>query len=1050
MAAGSRSLALASFRRPRGQTTLEPVGAQRAKDTMTDRSDLETRAAAHGSAPFFMFLPFAAAAAALFAPRQDAAQPSASAPHTPAWSDVRAVLEQRCLECHGGDARKGLLSFADHTTFALGGAHGAPVDRDEPAQSLLARVIAYSDPDLSMPPSGELPADERALLDAWIAAGAPWPDDATGRLADPALHPREGGIDFAKGADWWAYRPLVAPPVPELSSDSANGAWRAHAIDRFVKSHLDERGLAPAPRASDEQLLRRVTFDLTGLPPTPLERTAFTNDVAARGFDAAWSALLDRLLAAPTHAEHFARHWLDLVRFAETNGYERDGTKTNIWRYRDFVVRAFASHMPYDEFVRLQLAGDEIAGLARDGAIDAKHADAALATGYMRLVVWDDEPADRLQAKWDEIADVVDTSSQVFLGSTLGCARCHDHKADPISQRDYYAFTAFFNNLEGYRYGGEREVADAPGPGVYTVAEHTAALEALDAQLVAEAQSSGALDAAFEEPVLLVPDARQTAHTWKYDRIDALEAAPAGWETPAFDDSEWRSGAAGFGDPSTPGSIVGTRWFTPALVLRTTFALEALPQSLVLSVHYDDDVVVYLNGAPIASRTGYVTEYQEFELGPEALSALVVGRNVLAVSCIQDFGGRYIDVGLRTGTLEEPDAVTRIANNLARSPDEPRFARARALFAERAALLDAPVAAPYPGHVVREHGARAPVQQVFGRGSAHAAGETVEPRLPEVLGFAAPSITPRFEAPPDDAPSSGRRTALADWLVTDGAFLTARVHANRLWQWCTGQALCPTPGDFGRLGEQPVNGALLDHLAFLLVANDWNAVPVMRAILSSHTYTLASTGPATSQAVDGENRSLWRAHPRRLSAESYRDSVLLVSGRLEQRLFGPSVYPPMDPAVLATASRPEEAWGESSDADARRRSLYVFVKRSLRFPLLEALDQPSPDSACPSRYLTNVPTQALMTLNGPFTGEAALALARRLESEQPGDTPADVRARITMGIELALSRTPAADEVERQVQMLERLAREHTLSPGEALDVWCLGLFNRNEFMWVD
>jgi hypothetical protein len=1025
---------------------------------MTDRSDFETRSpapraaplfTAHGLAPLVVALPLAAALAASFAPRQENAVADA-----PAWSDVRAVLEQRCLECHGGDARKGLLSFADHTTFELGGAHGSPVDRNEPKKSLLGRVIAYSDPDLSMPPSGQLPESERALLDAWIAAGAPWPDDASGRLADPALHPREGGIDLAKGADWWAYRPLVAPPVPELVNDAANAAWRSSPIDRFVKAHLDQRGLAPLPRASDEQLLRRVTFDLTGLPPTPAERTAFASDVAARGFDAAWSALLDRLLVSPAHAEHFARHWLDLVRFAETNGYERDGTKTNIWRYRDFVVRAFASHMPYDEFVRLQLAGDEIAGLARDGAIDARDADAALATGYLRLVVWDDEPADRLQAKWDEIADVVDTTSQVMLGSTLGCARCHDHKADPISQRDYYAFTAFFNNLEGYRYGGEREVADAPGPGVYTVAEHAAAVAALEERLVAEAETSGALEADFEEPVVLVPDARRAAHTWKYDRLDALDAAPAGWETPAFDDSEWRSGAAGFGDPSTPGSIVGTRWFTPALVLRTTFALEELPQSLVLSVHFDDDVVVYLNGAPIASRTGYVTEYQEFELGPEALSALVVGRNVLAVSCIQDFGGRYIDVGLRTGTLAEPDAVTRIANNLARSPDEPRFVATRALFAERAALLTAPVAAPYPGHVAREHGDVPPVQHVFGRGSAHAPGDVVEPRLPEVFGFAAPSITPKLTTPPPGSPSSGRRTALADWLVTDGAFLTARVHANRLWQWCTGQALCPTPGDFGRLGEKPEHGALLDHLASLLVANDWNAVPVMRAILSSNTYMLASSAPSTATAaalaVDSENRSLWRAHPRRLSAESYRDSVLLVSGRLEQRLFGPSVYPPMDPAVLATASRPEEAWGTSSDEDARRRSLYVFVKRSLRFPLLEALDQPSPDSACPSRYLTNVPTQALMTLNGPFTSEAALALARRLEHERPGDTPADVRARITLGIELALARTPAADEVERQVQVLERLAREHTLSAGEALDVWCLGLFNRNEFMWVD
>jgi hypothetical protein len=972
-----------------------------------------------------------------------AVAPLAEAPHAheaPDWSAVRDVLERRCLECHGGEARQSGFALADASTFSAGGGRGPVVDMQDLAASRLLEVIDYANPELAMPPSGALPESERDLVRAWVLHGAPWPTDETGRLADPALFAAEPGIDFEAGADWWAYRPLAAPAIPA----PVNPDWRASDIDALVMAKLQERAIEPAPLAAPETLLRRATFDLTGLPPTPAERRAFADDVGTRGFDAAWEALVDRLLDSRAHAEHWARRWLDLVRYAETNGYERDSQKPNMWRYRDWVVRAMKDDLPYDRFVVAQLAGDEEAKLPRDGAVPHELSDAALATGYYRLVTWDDEPSDRLQARWDEVADIVDTTGQVFLGTTMGCCRCHDHKADPIAHSDYYAFTAFFNNVEGFRYDGERLVADPPGPGVLTVEERDARLAEVTGLLKAEARASGALEVAWEEPVTLVPDARTTAHRWKYLELDAIDGAPDGWQAPGFDDGAWPQGAAGFGDPSTPGSIVGTHWFTPRIVARTTFALDRVPRSLVLSIHQDDDAVVYLNGVPVARFEGYVTQYVELELGPEALAALVVGRNVLAVSCLQDFGGRYLDVGLRSGTLAEADSTARIARNLAERSGDPAFARTRELWEQRESLLAAAVAAPYPAQVVRERGGEAPVQHVFGRGSAHAPGDEVAPHLPTVLGFAADSIDPPLPAPDPSAPSTGRRLALANWLVTKGAFLTARVEANRLWQALFGRGLCRTAGDFGRLGDLPTHPELLDHLAQRLIDSDWDRETVVREILRCRTYRLASVGPEASLAADPRNDLFWRHDPRRVTAEEFRDAVLAVSGRLVDEAFGPWVYPPLDPAVLATASRPDEAWGDSTADQADRRSLYVHTKRSLRFPLLEAFDQPSPDLPCPERFPTSVPTQALMTLNGTFAREAATDFARALVAAADDRT-----GQVALGLERAFARAPHPGEVERQLAFLDRLS-ERGFEPAQALAIWCLGLFNLNEFSTVD
>ncbi|MEM8709697.1 MAG: DUF1549 domain-containing protein, partial [Planctomycetota bacterium] len=426
------------------------------------------------------------------------------------FESVRPILESRCLPCHGGERRESELSFASAATFNHGGARGSVLTREALGQSRLLEVIEYGNPDLAMPPTGVLPEAERASLRAWIMAGAPWPTDPSAELADPDRHPLTHET-ISADQPWWAYDPLRAPEAPA----------GAHPIDAFLAAQLDAAGVEPASLATPEALLRRASFDLIGLPPTVEQRRVFLADIDARGFDSAWSAALDRLFADPGYGEAEARQWLDLVRYAETDGYERDSQKRNMWRYRDWVVRAFNRDLPYDRFVQLQLAGDEYAATETSREV---RDDALLATGFYRLPVFDDEPSDREQARSDEHADIVDTVSQVVFGTTMGCARCHDHKADPIAQAEYFSLTAHFRGVTRYRKDGTRDVSDAPDAGVMRVEERDRLLaenrQAIES-LLASVPKHAAPKVTPSDPVVLVPDARRRAHEWAFRHGEA-------------------------------------------------------------------------------------------------------------------------------------------------------------------------------------------------------------------------------------------------------------------------------------------------------------------------------------------------------------------------------------------------------------------------------------------------------------------------------------------------------------------------------------------------
>jgi hypothetical protein len=359
--------------------------------------------------------------------------------------EVLPILKANCYRCHAEGKKRGGLSLASRASLLQGGDRGPVVSLARPDESRLLAAIRY-DGEVQMPPRGKLPPQQIDLLTRWVQAGVPWPEAAAADVAAP-LPP--GRAITAQDRAYWAYRPVARPPVPAVKDPS----WSRHPIDAFIRARLERRGLAPAPPADRLALVRRVYYDLTGLPPTPDEVDAFVRDKAADAYE----RLLDRLLASPHYGEKWARHWLDVVRYAETDGFEFDRLKPFIWRYRDYVIAAFNQDKPYDQFIREQIAGD---------LLEPVTPDALIATGYYLLGQWDSGAADRLVQRYDVLDGIVSTTAQAFLGLSLGCARCHDHKQDPLPQRDYYRLLAFFHNLAdlGGGKGGLRRVAQPGEP----------------------------------------------------------------------------------------------------------------------------------------------------------------------------------------------------------------------------------------------------------------------------------------------------------------------------------------------------------------------------------------------------------------------------------------------------------------------------------------------------------------------------------------------------------------------------------------------------------
>lgn len=708
----------------------------------------------------------------------------------------------------------------------------------------------------------------------------------------------------------WAFQPVSAPAVPE--------AGGGHPIDAFVRAGLRERGLALGPRADKVTLIRRATFDLHGLPPSPDDVAAFLADDAPDAF----ARLVGRLLASPRYGERWARHWLDLARYAESEGFKADETRPNAWRYRDYVIGSLNSDKPYDRFVAEQIAGDELW---------PNSPEARLATGFHRHYPDESNAAILMQRRQEVLLDITDAVGSVFLGLTYGCAKCHDHKFDPILQADYYRLQAFFANISS-----DDEI-----------------LLLSEDQLAGHRRRAAAWEAATE-------DIRA-----EIDQLLAEKRAEA---------------------------------FETQVNRRSPETQEAFRKSA-------------------AERTMY--------------ERLLYRQHLWQMGYHND---------------------QRLANSL----DDERKARYSDL-QKRLAAFDHLKPAELPvGSGIRELGPEVPATHVLSFANYAAPLEEVQPGYLTLL-----DPGPAAFAPALDGRSSGRRTALARWLAAPENPLTARVMANRLWHYHFGQGIVRTPSDFGLMGERPTHPQLLDWLAGEFVREGWSLKRMHRLIMTSETYMQSSASRPDGAGKDPFNRLLWRFPPKRLEGEVIRDAMLAVSGRLNGRVGGPSVFP----ALPRGAAEPRGGWDVPESRHAQdRRSVYVFVRRNNRYPMLKSFDMPDTHLSCARRTTTTTAPQALALLNSEHTVGWARAMAERV-LEQAGAGRGD---QVDAAFQLAYSREPDAWEqdavltffdTQRGVIAERAAAGEPLLAPdavpagmsreeAAALVDLCHMLLNSNEFVY--
>ena len=787
-------------------------------------------------------------------------------------------------------------------------------------------------------------------------------------------------------------------------------------MDRFVFAELARKGLRPSPEADRRTLLRRVYFDLIGLPPTPEETQAFQNDASPESYEKA----VERLLASPHYGERWARHWLDVVRFAETTGFEVNTPRPNAWRYRDYVVRAFNEDKPYDRFILEQLAGDVVGADAATGFLVAGPDDK----------VKSPDPVLTANQRADELHDMVGTTGSAFLGLTVGCARCHDHKFDPIPQTDYYALKAVFAGVEH----GERKMARPEAAAEEKeLAERRLRLAAIDAKL-----------AEFEP--LASPSGTARVRPPVQPRLNVDRFTPAPARRLRFTISQ-TTGA----EPCLDELEVYTAGAAP----RNIALASAGTRARASSVYPNSDLhrLEHLNDGRYGNSRSWISNergrgWVELEFpGTVTIDRLVWGR---------DREQKYTDrlaldyrIEIATGTNDwrvvassadrEPYAAGQATPTVFRldtlSPTD--ASTARKLLAERAEnearLAELNQAPMIYGGVFT---AQPPPTPRLQRGDPMAPREVIAPGALSALAARLP-----FRGQPGCPPPEGikttltedqqRRFALARWITDPANPITARVMVNRLWQGHFGEGLVTTPSDFGANGARPTHPELLDWLASEFMARGWSLKTVHRLILTSATYRQSSAPRPECLAVDAGTRLLWRFPPRRLEAEPIRDLILAISGQLDLRMGGPgfSVFEPNDNYVRVYAPRKEFGPGEW------RRMVYATVVRQRPDGVFGAFDCPDGGQIAPKRTRSTTPLQALNLLNSGFMMQQAGFLAGRL-SQEAGSEPA---AQVRRAFALAFQREPEPEELAAATG----LVREHGLA------VFCRALFNANELVYL-
>ncbi|MCH2161692.1 MAG: DUF1549 domain-containing protein, partial [Phycisphaerales bacterium] len=822
-----------------------------------------------------MFLPMAAIGSAAWASADDEHAANAAFFRESVWP----VLQARCLRCHGGNPEKirGEFRLDSREALLAGGTRGTAFNEQSPQDSLLLDMISWKDVDHEMPPNEQLPKEELAILQEWVLDGAAWAEGVGTETSQVAAK------EIPVGGDWWAWQSLERPEPPAVRNET----WVRNPIDRFILAGLEGEDLQPAPPADRRDLIRRLSYDLTGLPPTPEEVEAFVSDDRPEAYD----ELVDRLLDSPQHGVKWARHWLDGVRFAETDGYERDRNKPAAWRYRDWVVDAINRDVSWDRFLTEQLAGDELPD---------RDLDSLVATGYYRLGIWDDEPTDTLLAQYDDLDSIVDVTSRTMLGMSVSCARCHEHKRDPIPQSDYYRLAAVFRDLRPYKQGGGNSINPVDFVRrVPTIFGNEAELEKQRAAFQDERNSLIASLRQLEKyssPNLPRTDTRGLVSEYRFDGdddrvlLDHHGDRHGTLEVPGNPGNDGtgkspRHGRNGKGlhfdgDASGDGARIPHEVhedFTISFWMRTSSlgqGRESDPRwfqgtGLVdgeISGVVDDLGVSMIGNGIIAAGVGrpetFINSapgYNDGEWHHVAFSRdMSSGRIRLHVDGIQvaekiggkqpltspkhlSLGRMYPGHGAFNGDLDDvriydralsPRQVAGLATGLRLDEPATRAIASRKTQeaaeeyrrgAERLTNLKTPDPEMVDVLCAVSLGERTPETTILTRGNPHLPGRSVEAGVPRVLGGT--KVEPE-STPHSESP--GTRLAFANWLFSDTNPSTPRVTANRVWQYHFGRGIVRSSDDFGRLGNLPTHPELLDWLACELIAREWSMKDIHR------------------------------------------------------------------------------------------------------------------------------------------------------------------------------------------------------------------------------
>ena len=980
----------------------------------------------------------------------------------PGWASPDQLRQQvkpilaRCVTCHSGPTPTGSLDLTSRESALQGGKSGPALVPGDSSGSLLYRMVSSG----KMPPGDPLSPSQIETLRQWIDGEAPWGGELSSNRA---------------GKDWWSLQPITSPPVPE----ARNREWIRNPVDAFILAKLEARGLSPSPAADPVTLIRRATYDLHGLPPTPEEIDAFVNDSTADAYE----NLLDRLLASPRYGERWGRHWLDVARFGESQGFERDTLREHAWRYRDFVIRSFNQDKPYRQFVTEQIAGDVLEPVTRDGII---------ATSFLILGPWDevgsDQPSElmRLRIREEELEDIIGTVAQTFMGMTVNCARCHDHKFDPIPQRDYYRIKSVFDGF----YHGNRSVLP------HAEAENRdRSLIPLNKRVKSYYRKILALEQAARNKVLAgrgrprrkkglpVPIARWNFDVDGKDSVGQLHVKLPEGASIVNGRLRLHSKETLVRTPPLPGALrektlevwvsiadleqksarvmtveqVDARifdgitfgggkaqWGTSSEYSWRSLPVDgpqerAKPEEVIhLAVVYSPDhrVTLYRNGAEYGSyrpeTMGVKGQLQTFASGR---TTLVFGRGGTTQLVASGLVGEIDEARLYDRALSPEEMALSFGAGAPSVPKDQlmeamtgkqRKRRERLLAALAAAEEELKLFPPVPLAYAGKPRQPDPTY-VLQRGDTVNRGEQVW-----AGGLSAVQTLPSDFGLLPDAHEGLRRMKLAEWIVHPENPLTARVMVNRLWHYHFGKGIVATPNDFGFNGAQPSHPELLDWLASRFLAEGWSVKKLHKWIMLSHSYRQSSDFREKAAQADGENRLLWRFTPRRLVGEAIRDAMLAVSGQLNLKMGGPSFRPFQ---VLIT-NVPFYIANDPQGAEYNRRTVYRMNVNSAQGPLLESLDCPRPSIKTPRRGVTTTPLQALSLMNNAFVVRQTDHFAQRLNREGG----ADPSQRITLAYRLAFGRTPDAAEIERASRFVAERGMKN----------FCWALLNANEFRYLE